>query len=182
MNLFERVRARVARWLVVLLVGLVVIPLLPVVLVVVLVAAVWDRLAKWRLRREFGARWGSEGKRLLFVYSNSPHWKERIEQEILPLIEGCAVVLNWSERSTDRWKNKPVEVRIFSSWSGLTEFNPMAIVFPEEGPVRAIRFWQAYRDFRHQKPALLRQKEAELFDFVGVPEERRPIVGVGSQR
>jgi hypothetical protein len=172
-NLFERVSERVARWLVVLLVGLVGIPLVPVILVIVLVATVWDRWEKWRLRREFRARWGSEGKRLLFVYSNSPHWKERIEHEVLPLIEGCAVVLNWSERSTDQWKSTRVEVRAFRSWSGQREFNPMAILFPEEGPVRTIRFWQAYRDFKHGKPALLRKKEAELLDFAEVPEERR---------
>lgn len=86
------------------------------------------------------------------------------------------VVLNWSERSTKKWKEKPLEVRIFRHWGGEREFNPLAIVLPEEGPVQVIRFWQAYKDYKHGKPRLLKQKEQDLFDALGVPEEERPTV------
>jgi hypothetical protein len=50
----------------------------------------------------------------------------------------------------------------------------MAIVFSPGKKVRTIRFWQAYRDFRHGKPMPLRQKEEELFNVAGLPFEERP--------
>ena len=158
--------------------GLVLVPLLPLILVAALVAGLWFRFEKWRLRRRFEAEWGREGKELVLVYSNSPHWRDRFENEILPRIQEKAVVLNWSERSTPEWKRRPLEVRIFRLWGGHREFNPMAIVFSPGKKVRTIRFWQAYRDFRHGKPMPLRQKEEELFDVARLPLEERPEVPV----
>jgi hypothetical protein len=161
-----------------LLAGLVLIPLIPLILLAALVAFVWRRFDEWRLRQRFEAKWGKEGKELVLVYSNSPHWKDRFEDEILPRIRHKAVVLNWSERSTNEWKGRPLDVRIFRRWGGDREFNPMAIVFPPGGKTRTIRFWQAYRDFRHGKTNPLRQREAELFDALGVPSGERPEVPV----
>jgi hypothetical protein len=165
-----------------LLVGLIIVPLLPVILVSTLVAGLWSWFDRLRLRRGFEAKWGVEGRDLVVVYSNSPHWRDRFEREILPRIKDKAVVLNWSERSTAEWKRRPLEVRIFRRWGGHREFNPIAIVFSPGEKVRTIRFWQAYRDFRHGKPIPLRRREAELFDAVGVPMEERPEVSVTTVR
>jgi hypothetical protein len=38
----------------------------------------------------------------------------------------------------------------------------MAIVFPKKGKAQVVRFWRAFRDFKHGKDAALRQSEAEL--------------------
>lgn len=72
------------------------------------------------------------------------------------------MVLDWSERSSPEWQRRPLEVRIFEFWGGAREFNPMAILFPPHGPVETIRFWDAYRRFKHGDPRLLEATEAEL--------------------
>ena len=46
--------------------------------------------------------WIPRGRRVLFVYSNSPVWKEYIEQEILPRLPAESLVMNYSERA--RWR------------------------------------------------------------------------------
>ncbi len=53
-------------------------------------------------------------------------------------------------------------------WGGDREFNPLAIVIPERGPVQVIRFWQAFRDHKHGRDRALRVAEAELAAAVGV--------------
>lgn len=123
-------------------------------------------------------RWLPMGKSVLFVYSNSPHWKEYIEQNILPKIAAKAVVLNWSEKNTWDWRS--LEVKIFKHWSQAQlyklkgklkwsgeDYNPMAIVFSKKGS-KVIRFWKAFKDYKHGKEKLLRDMEAELFSSVSV--------------
>jgi hypothetical protein len=144
--------------------------LLPVLVLAVpfLAAGAWlDGRKRRRLQREFHARWGRSGKRLLLVYSNSPHWQAYIEEHWLPQLREVAVVLNWSDRT--RWREQhPLEAEIFRMWGGDREFNPLAIVIPERGPVQVIRFWQAFRDHKHGRDRALRVAEAELAAAVGV--------------
>lgn len=134
-----------------------------------LAAGAWlDRRRRRRLQRESHARWGAEGKRLLLVYSDSPNWREYIERHWLPPLAPVAVVLNWSERLT--WTERhPLEAAIFRAWAGEREFNPIAIVIPPEGAVRVIRFWRAFRNYKHGRPRALRGCEAELEAAVGIP-------------
>jgi len=127
-----------------------------------------DRRKRRRLQREFHKRWGGQGKRLLLVYSNSPNWQTYVEENWLPRLESIAVVLNWSERST--WAERHAfEADIFRMWAGEREFNPVAIIIPADGRVRVIRFWQAFRDYKHGKDRILRAAEAELGAALGVP-------------
>ncbi len=130
------------------------------------------------LRIRFQKKWRSEGKVILFVYSESPNWEDYIEQEIMPKLSHCAVFLNYSRRA--EWKNKmPLEAKIWEQWGGSREFNPIAIVLPDRGKVETIRFYRAFRNFKHGEDGLLRQKEAELFSLVSrikpaalIPENR----------
>ena len=118
-------------------------------------------LRKQRLQKRFHERWGGEGKRLLLVYSNSPHWQAYIEERWLPRLQQLAVVINWSERA--RWsEHHPLEAEIFRAVTGDREFNPVAIIIPKKGNVRVIRFWKAFRDYKHGKDQALRRAEAEL--------------------
>jgi hypothetical protein len=112
--------------------------------------------------RRFRATWGVRGKDLLLVYSNSPHWQRYVEERWLPLWGHRAVVLNWSQRK--QWDaERQSEVELFEVFAGRTEFNPLAIVVPAKGrSAEVVRFWQAFRDFKHGKPQLLREVEAEL--------------------
>ena len=145
------------------------IALLPILLLAapfLYLAWALERLKKRRLRNRFHARWGAEGKRLLLVYSNSPHWQPYIEERWLPRLGPAAIVINWSERG--RWSEHPLEAEIFRVWAGEREFNPVAIILPERGKVAVIRFWQAFRDYKHGKVQALRRAEMELEAAVGV--------------
>jgi hypothetical protein len=121
------------------------------------------------LRMRFQKKWGSQGKNILFVYSESPNWKDYIEREIIPKLSPYGVYLNYSRCA--EWKHKnPLEAKIWKQWSGAREFNPMAIVIPDRGKVKTVRFYQAFRDYKHGKDNLLRQKEAELLSLVSQNE------------
>ena len=143
---------------------------LPVLIVAApfLVFSAWrDRQRRRRLQRRFHARWGASGKRLVLVYSNSPHWQRYVEERWLPRLGPVAVVLNWSDRR--RWPEQhPLEAEIVREWAGPREFNPIAIVVPPAGPVRVIRFWRAFRDFKHGKERPLRTAERELEAALGI--------------
>ena len=150
--------------------ALVCVVLLPIVLLVspFLVIGWWRAtLRKRRLQRRFHERWGGEGKRLLLVYSNSPHWQAYIEQRWLPRLRPVAVVINWSERA--RWsEHHSLEAEIFRAVTGDREFNPVAIIIPKKGKLRVIRFWKAFRDYKHGKDQALRRAEAELEGALGL--------------
>lgn len=120
-----------------------------------------------RARRAFLATWAPVGKRILLVYSNSPHWQNYIEDRWLPRLRDRVVILNWSERR--QWAtHQPVEAAIFRGYAGLREFNPLAIVFPQGGETQVIRFWRAFRDFKHGKADALSAAERALFAAAGV--------------
>ena len=125
-------------------------------------AYVYDRWRKWRAVRRFRAVWGTEGRDLLLVYSNSPTWQRYVEQTWLPRWGHRAVVLNWSERS--KWgRFARAEVALFRAFAGAREFNPLGIVVPARGRnAHVVRFWLAFREYKHGKDRLLRAAEAEL--------------------
>jgi hypothetical protein len=148
---------------------------LPVLLAVAVVAApflaasfAYNRWRAAKLQRAFAARWGASGKDLLLVYSNSPHWKDYVESRWLPALADRAVVLNWSERAV--WtREHPLEAAVFQQWAGDRSFNPIAIVVPRQGAVRTVRFWEAFRDYRHGRETPLRKAEHELARILDVP-------------
>jgi hypothetical protein len=147
------------------------IAVLPILILALpfLIAGRWlNSRKRRRLQREFHVRWGQAGKRLLLVYSNSPHWQAYIEERWLVRLQPVAVVLNWSERV--HWPERhPLEAEIFRMWAGDREFNPLAIVIPATGSVQVIRFWQAFRDYKHGKDHALKAAERDLEAALGVP-------------
>lgn len=134
---------------------------LPIILVLIPLGLVINFVRGGRLQRAFAAKYGAQGKDLVLVYSDSPHWKTYIETNWLPKYAARAVVLNWSARS--RWTREQYpESEIFRYFSGMLEYNPIAIVVPDTGKVQVVRFWRAFRDFKHGKDAALRKAEAQL--------------------
>ena len=116
---------------------------------------------RWLIYR-FWRRHGRFGRFVLFVYSDSPNWKDYIEANILPRIKEEAVTLNWSQRR--EWERlSPFEAKIFHHWAGEKEFNPMAIILHPGGRVKEVRFWRAFRDFKHGKGQALKKAEGVLF-------------------
>jgi len=136
-------------------------------LLLVYVAAYLFAVSVWGvvLRFWFWRAHAAHGRRILFVYSESPNWQAYIEENILPRIQGRAVVLNWSQRRN--WKSIcPWEARFFRRFAGDREFNALALVFCHRGRIKAIRFHRAFLDFKHGKESALREAETEFFSLV----------------
>ena len=69
-----------------------------------MVAIVLHLLYKTTLYLLVWTLWLPRGKDILFVYSDSPIWRDYMTSEVLPLVHERAVVLNWSERKKwERW-------------------------------------------------------------------------------
>jgi hypothetical protein len=91
--------------------------------------------------------WLTRGRDLLFVYSDSPHWKQYIEEEILPRIQHRSVILNWSERR--KWIQKlTLGPMVFRHFGGYREFNPIGIHFRPLWIHSTFRFWDPIRKWR----------------------------------
>lgn len=109
------------------------------------------------LTRQFHHQFGPP-KDLLLVYTASPHWLPRIEREWLPRWGERAVLLNRSEP----WSAKQVEARIWKTFGGYVEHTPLAVVLPRVGRPVVVRFFLAFRDFKHGKAARLLRAEQQL--------------------
>jgi hypothetical protein len=107
--------------------------------------------------------WGR--RRVLFVYSESPIWKGYVETEILPRLRDRAVVLNWSARRN--WKPWSLAALAFHAFSGPRAFNPIAVIFHPFRFVRVLRYWKAFKDFKHGSTQPLEELNSELFRALG---------------
>ncbi len=117
------------------------------------------------LKVRFWVRHGRKGKVILFVYSDSSNWKDHIEEKILPRLEACSVILNWSKRR--EWESSmQFEARLFNQWAGTGEFTPTAILFPLLGKVKVFRLWQPSQNPKHGKYKVSKEAEQSLFAAV----------------
>lgn len=137
--------------------------LVALVVVVALPLTVAYLVYELALRLKFG-RAARRGQFIIFVYSNSPNWKNYIEANLLPHVRDHAILLNWSERRD--WDESSWPVRALQHWGGDTNYNPLAVVYVHLAHVRVLRFHQAFRDFKHGKAAPLHEVEAELLELV----------------
>jgi hypothetical protein len=128
------------------------LPLLLVVLVagLIQVATLYAIVWVWWI--------GRARRRVLFVYSDSPHWKQHVETHILPKLPPNAVILNWSERA--HWKRFSLAVRLFHCFAGRKEFNPIGLVFNPFAIVERYRFWQPFQEAKHGRFGALQELEA----------------------
>ena len=90
--------------------------------------------------------WLPKGKDILFVSSDSPIWQNYMAMRVLPQIRERAIVLNWSERK--EWSPLSFRARVFHSFGGGREFNPLVIWFRPFRQARIYRFWPAFRDWK----------------------------------
>jgi hypothetical protein len=139
--------------------GRLMMTLLGAVVGVALASALIAAVRGSRAVRAFRRTWGVQGKDLLIVYSNSPHWQRYIEEEWLPHWRERAVILNWSHRA--QWTDGP-EVELFRAVVGRKEHNPVAIVVPQTGAIKVLRFWRAFREMAQGKEQTFRTIEAQL--------------------
>lgn len=102
---------------------------------------------------------------VLFVYSDSPIWKEYMEREILPFIKDRAIILNWSERKS--WKQS-LSTFVFRYFGGSRNFNPIAIVLRPFQVAKTYRFYQAFKKFKHGNPEEVQEIKNKLFINLGI--------------
>lgn len=137
------------------LIALLLIGLSPILMIVVLLYFLWGAvlcIAIWLTWKK---------QRVLFVYSNSPIWKDYIEREILPYIRDRAVILNWSERRF--WKDS-LAVLAFRYFGGYRNFNPIGIVFHPFRFVKTYRFFEAFKEFKHGDAKKVEEVKKGFFD------------------
>jgi hypothetical protein len=143
--------------------------ILPIILVLLPAVVSWWLVWGNMLRLWFWSAHRRHGRSILFVYSDSPNWQNYIEENLLPRLEGHAVVLNWSRRK--QWNRECWwEARVFHHWAGGRAFNPLALVFVGRWRVLPFRFFQPFRDFKHGKEESLRRVEAELLRYLPAKE------------
>jgi hypothetical protein len=111
----------------------------------------------------FRRHYAQEGKDLLIVLTGSPHWHPYIEREWLSRWGTRAVVFDRSKP----WSPDQVEARLWSAVKGEEEHTPLAVIVPPHGKVRVIRFFLAFRDYKHGKDAKLRAAERDLEAALG---------------
>jgi hypothetical protein len=143
MNKAEKKIGKGLRWWFWPLIILAVPPLVALALIVLiglLLALIFLHFYAW-------VWWLPRGKTMLFIYSNSPNWQQDIEENVLPSIHDCAIIMNWSERK--QWNTMSPAVWAFKIIGGERDFNPMAIIFRPMRIVRTVRFFQAYRAAKH---------------------------------
>ena len=114
--------------------------------------------------------WCLRGRHVLLVYSDSPLWHEYIEKEILPRLEGRAVVLNWSERK--RWKNS-LAVLAFRRFGGWRAFNPLVVVFRPFQFAKVFRFFEPFQEFKHGNSEMVEKMKTELFEALNVKDHKQ---------
>lgn len=106
-------------------------------------------------------RWRARGIRGVMVYSRSPHWQSYIESEWLPSAGSRLRILNWSDRKA--WP-APLVVRLFRFFVGdHRNFNPAVVLLRGVNAPLVFRFYNAFRDARHGRPAALKRLERRLF-------------------
>jgi hypothetical protein len=118
------------------------------------------------LRIKFSEAALRQGKFIIFVYSDSPNWKDYIEANILPIIRQHTILLNWSERRN--WESSSWIIKAFKHWGGESDFNPMAIVRCNFFKIQIIRFNKAFHENKFGKADLLKKVESELIHFVNI--------------
>jgi hypothetical protein len=117
-----------------------------------------------RAIRRFRRDWAEQGKDLILVYSDSPHWRSHAEDTWIPRWGQRAVVLNWSERRS--WRQHASEVVVFKICGGQREFNPLAIVITPSGDARVVRFYRAFKARQRGRHDLLTAAESQLDDYL----------------
>jgi hypothetical protein len=133
---------------------------LPLILPLVVAALILFFLHRLVLYVLVWALWLPKGKDMLLVYSNSPVWHDYMSQQVLPLIQDRAIVLNWSERSS--WRQWRLAHQVFYSFAGHREFNPLIILFRPVRRAKLFRFWLAFKDWKHGHTEPLERLTDEL--------------------
>lgn len=138
----------------------VILPFLPFILALALIAVILHLLYRVALYLLIWSLWLPKGKDILFIFSDSPIWREYMATELLPLVEERAIVLNWSRRKT--WSRWSLSVAAFRHFGGHRAFNPMIVIFRPFHTAKAFRFWAAFREWKQGNRQSIDRLRADL--------------------
>jgi hypothetical protein len=138
--------------------------LLPIILPLAIVGLVLHFLNKAFVYLLVWAWWLPRGKDVLFVSSDSPIWKEYMEDEVFPLVAKRAMVLSWSARS--EWSKWSFAVRVFRTFGRGRDFNPMVVLFRPFRSARIFRFRPAFRERKHGNSANIEELRRDLMQVL----------------
>lgn len=79
---------------------------------------------------------------------------------MFPLVAERAVVLSWSARS--KWPKWSFAVRVFHTFGGRRNFNPMVVLFRPFRRTRIFRFLPAFQGRKHGNNASIEQLQRDL--------------------
>ena len=139
-----------------LVVGLLAIVFSPLILLVFL----FNRIYMAILYLAVWLRWCRNGTRVFVVYSRSPHWQARFEQQLLPSLPRSAIIVNWSDRNS--WRGCSLATHVFNNFLGRFEHTPSVIVFRPFRRAKIVRFYKAYQSFKHGNAEPVLALESEL--------------------
>ena len=128
--------------------------LLPFLLVYGITVLVFTGLYRLLLTMIYCFIWSFRAGKVIFAYSESPHWKGYLESEILPFLPASSVTLNISRVGSLRGS---FEEKCYRHWSGSQEYCPIAIVFRPFRPPECYRFYSAFLEAKHGHPERLNQ-------------------------
>lgn len=154
-NRKRRVLPSLLRVCVVVAIGLVLLPLAPLLIATYFAYASVLQIVIW-------VWWCTRGVNVLLVYSDSPNWHDYIEANILPRLPASSVVINWSDRRNWKWWSLPAMAARF--FGGTREFNPMIVIFRPLHWAKTYRFWKPFKDHKHGKTEPLHALETKLFN------------------
>jgi len=138
-------------WIVIPVLLLLLPLLLPLLLVRIFARLIWSGLL-------CGAAWTQHAKLVIFVYSDSPKWKEHIESHILPDLPPDAIIINRSQP----WDQTALTGRIFRHFGGHHEFCPIGIVVERWRSIRLFRLFKPFQEARHGDCSALNNVQAAM--------------------
>ncbi len=102
----------------------------------------------------------NNGKRIIFVTSNSPIWHDYLENKWINIITKYAYILNWSERN--QWNNSQWEIRMFRHWGGDRDMVPMFIIYVNYFHIQKFRLYKPFIEYKHGKDRNLSNIEINI--------------------
>jgi hypothetical protein len=109
--------------------------------------------------------WLPRGRRVLFVTSDSPHWKAYLDENIVARLPKNSVILNWSQRKSWSWLS--LGVWLYWFWSGPQQYNPLAMIVRPLNVPRVFRFWSAFGELERGRPQPLKDVETAFLAAIG---------------
>lgn len=145
-----------------ILLGAVFVLFLPVIVPLVTLALLLSFLNRVIVYLLVWICWLLIGKDVLYVSSESPIWKEYMETEILPLVAERAILLNWSART--KWRRWSLTVRVFRTFGGEHDFNPIVVLFRPLRRATIFRFLPAFEKLKRGNRADLDRLRRDLVE------------------